>query len=117
MTRIKFFLTANKAIGHIRILTVVLETRMKEKLMRRNHFKCKLFPPHEPLSHARSSPTVKIRIRSIVLVKKDPLFMLKRQMCVCYERVKCEEWVQPLDGMTDYLDFCCRRNLVLQDSL
>ena len=52
-------------IGHIRILTVVLETSMKERLMRGNHFKCKLFPPHEPPSHARSSPTVRIRIRSI----------------------------------------------------
>ena len=52
-------------IGHIRILTVVQETSMKERLMRGNLFKCKLFPPHEPISHARSSPTVRIRIRSI----------------------------------------------------
>ena len=39
---------------------------MKERLMRGNLFK--LFPPHEPPSHARSSPTVRIRIRSIVVV-------------------------------------------------
>ena len=39
---------------------------MKERLMQGNLFKCKSFPPHEPLSHARSSPTVRIRIRSIV---------------------------------------------------
>ena len=52
-------------IVHIRILMVVLETSMKERLLRGNHFKCKLFPPHEPPSHARSSPTVRIRIRSI----------------------------------------------------
>ena len=51
--------------GHIRILTVVLETSMKERLMRGNNFKCKLFPPHEPPSHACSSPTVIVRIRSI----------------------------------------------------
>ena len=38
---------------------------MKERLMRGNLFKGKLFPPREPLSHARSSPTVRIRIRSI----------------------------------------------------
>ena len=53
-------------IGHIRILTVVQETSMKERLMRGNLLKCKLFPPREPLSHARSSPTVRIRIGSIV---------------------------------------------------
>ena len=35
--------------------------------MRENLFKCKLFPPHEPPSHALSSPTVRIRIRSIFL--------------------------------------------------
>ena len=52
-------------VGHIRILTVVQETSMKERLMRGNLFTCKLFPPHEPLSHARSSPTVRIRIMSI----------------------------------------------------
>ena len=52
-------------IGHIRILTVVLEMSMKERLMRGNHFKCKLFAPRESPSHARSSPTVRIRIRSI----------------------------------------------------
>ena len=52
-------------IGNIRILTAVLETSMKERMMRGNIFKCKLFPPHEPPSHARSSPTVRIRIRSI----------------------------------------------------
>ena len=51
-------------IGHICILTVVLETSMKDRLMRGNHFKCKLFPSHEPPPHARSSPTVRIRIRS-----------------------------------------------------
>ena len=52
-------------IGHICILIVVLETSMKERLMRGNHFKCKLFPPHEPPSHARSSPTMRIGIRSV----------------------------------------------------
>ena len=60
-------LTVDKRrIGHIRILTVALETSLKERLMRGNLFKCKLFPPREPLSHARSSPTVRIRIRSVV---------------------------------------------------
>ena len=58
-------LDGSKRIGHIRILTVVLETSMKERLMRENLFKCKLFPPHEPPSLARSSPTVRIRIWSI----------------------------------------------------
>ena len=33
--------------------------------MRGNLFRCKLFYPHKPLLHARSSPTVGIRIRSI----------------------------------------------------
>ena len=32
--------------------------------MRGNLFRCKLFYPHEPPLHARSSPTVGIRIRS-----------------------------------------------------
>ena len=52
-------------IGHVRILTVVLETSKKDRLMWGNLFKRKLFPPHEPPSLARSSPTVRIRIRSI----------------------------------------------------
>ena len=52
-------------IGHIRILTVVLETSLKERLMRGKLFKCKLFPPREPPSHARSSVMVTIRVRSI----------------------------------------------------
>ena len=38
---------------------------MKERLMWENLFKCKLFPPHEPPSYARSSPTMRIQIRSI----------------------------------------------------
>ena len=33
-----------------------------------NHFKCKLSPPHEPPSHARSSSTVTIRIWSIDVI-------------------------------------------------
>ena len=57
-------------IGHVRILTVILETSIEERLMRRNLFECKLFPLHEPPSHARSSPTVRIRIRS-KLVKSN----------------------------------------------
>ena len=61
------FYRERHGIRHIRILTVVLETGMKERLVRGNHFKCKSLPPHEPPSHARSSPTVRIRIRSIIL--------------------------------------------------
>ena len=63
-------------IDHIRILTVVLETRMKERLMREDLFKCKLFPPHEPPSHTRSSPTVRIRIRCIVLKARGILELI-----------------------------------------
>ena len=43
---------------------------MKEGLSWGNPFKCKLFPPHEPPSHARSSPTMRIQIRSICLKLK-----------------------------------------------
>ena len=35
-----------ETMGHIRIPTVALETSMKERLMRENLFRCKLFPLH-----------------------------------------------------------------------
>ena len=59
------FVLRESGIGHIHILTVVLEMSMKERLMQGHLFKCKLFSPHEPPSYAHSSPTMRIRIRSI----------------------------------------------------
>ena len=40
-------------------------TNMQPRLMRGNLFKFKRYSPHEPPLYARSSPTVRIRIRSI----------------------------------------------------
>ena len=40
-------------------------TSVEWRLMRENLFRCKLFYPHNPPLHARSSPTMGIRTRSI----------------------------------------------------
>ena len=90
--KLKRYLFSCWAIGYIRILTVVLETSMKERLMRGNlSFKYKLFPPHEPPWHARSSPTVRIRIRSVGPLLESQIYCEWFHAFVAKLQVQCPD--------------------------
>ena len=64
---------------------------MKERLMRGNLFKYKLFPPHEPPWHARSSPTVRIRIRSVGPLLESQIYCEWFHAFVAKLQVQCPD--------------------------